>query len=483
MWTPKWRQQALERLSSQNEVWDILIIGGGITGAGIFYEAARHNLKVLLVEQKDFGWGTSSRSSKLIHGGLRYLFQGDLTLTWHAAREREFLLKKYPKLIEPLSFIFPIYKDHFPGKWATLAGLTFYDLLAWHRHHDFWDRSKTLQQIPMLNAENLVGAGHFFEATTDDARLVLQILREGTKDDAIPLNYVTLKGLAQDNKGAILKEAVSGQEYRVKSRLIINATGVWADSIRESIHGSPRLRPLRGSHLIFPIAKLPLQHAVSFLHPEDRRPIFAYPWEGVTLVGTTDLDQKNDLNREPRISEEELEYLLNGLHAMFPDIQLTDSDIISTFAGLRSVVSSGKKKPSRERRDTAIWVENGLLTVTGGKLTTFRLTARDVLKTARQFLPELALLPPETVDTHSPIPSFEMRTALLQEGVIHLDDLLLRRTRLGLTNPNGAKSMLKEIIPICQEVLGWDENRCNTEINTYTQLWQQSYYLPWKSHE
>ncbi len=478
IWNPQWRETTLNQIALDQEKWDLLIIGGGITGAGIFHEASRSGLKVLLVEQRDFAWGTSSRSSKLIHGGIRYLMQGDLSLTWHSAREREYLIRKYPGLVEPLPFLLPIYRGQFPGKWVTLAGLTFYDFLAGHWNHAFWDRDRVLREVPKLAPEGLLGAAHFFEATTDDARLVLQLLKEGSRDRAVALNYVSVAKLDSDKHGATLRDACSGREMHVQCRLIVNATGVFADQLRQNIR-TPRLRPLRGSHLIFPLERLPLKESVTILHPEDRRPVFAYPWQGAVLVGTTDLDYQENLNQEPTITSGEVDYLLKALHTMFPSLHLSRNDILSTFSGLRPIVSSGKqKRPSQERRDSAVWLEKDLLTVTGGKLTTFRITAREALTAARQQLPDLVLLPPEKEVMPIPYQPVDLRTAARSEAVIHLDDLLLRRTKLGLTEPKGAIGRLPEIESVCRQELGWDEAKWKQEVAAYLQTWQKHYSIP-----
>lgn len=474
-WGPGGREKALEQIAADKEVWDILIIGGGITGAGIFNEASRLGQKVLLVEQKDFAWGTSSRSSKMIHGGLRYLLQGDLILTWHSAREREYLVKKYAGLIQPLSFLLPVYQGHFPGKRTLLAGLTLYDFLAGHRNHSYWEREKLLQEVPHLNSDQLLGAAHFVEATTDDAGLVLRILQEGTNDRALPVNYVAVKKLDSDKMGAVLQEMTTGREFHIQCRLIINATGVFADRFRQDVMTKPHLRPLRGSHLTFAQERLPLQHSVTIFHPDDKRPIFAYPWAGITLVGTTDLDDKGNLSLEPTITSEEVTYLLKGLHQMFPKLDLQEKDVMSTFAGLRPVVTTGKKKkPSQERRDTAIWFEDGLLTVTGGKLTTFRLTAHQALKKARSLLPHLKLRPLEHHAEPMSMGENDLQSLAKNEAVVHLEDLLLRRTRVGLTESDGGA----KLFPHLRAALGWNEEKWKIEEQAYSKLWKEHYSLP-----
>jgi glycerol-3-phosphate dehydrogenase len=511
MWTEASRQQLLDRLD--NSSWDLLIIGGGITGAGIFAEASRSGLKVLLIEQKDFAWGTSSRSSKMIHGGLRYLLQGDLLLTMHAAREREFLMKKYAGLIEPLSFLFPIYQHKKPQKWLVRLGLTLYDLLAGHWNHSFWSTEQVLKEEPLIAQPYLKGAFNFAEAKTDDVRLVLRLLHEGTNEYCYPLNYIKVTKLIQENGtvvGALLKDE-EGKEFSIKSSLVINSTGPWADVLRLQISEKPHMRPLRGSHIIFSRDRFPVNHAISFPHPADDRPIFATPWEGVTLVGTTDLDYKGPINDEPAITLDEISYLLSGIDMMFPHLKLRAEEAISTFAGVRPVIDSGKKNPSQELRDHAIWIEHGLMTVTGGKYTTFRLVARDVLKKAETILRNFKLKPEETsppsrifsspVETrlhgyyginsnilineinqseNSFVPGTEICWAELEwavryESVVHLSDLLLRRTRLGLILPNGANSLLGKIEVLCKKELNWSDDHWKKESQDYMDLIRKNY--------
>lgn len=511
MWNKSSRQEMLNQL--ENSSWDLLIIGGGITGAGIFAEASRSGLKVLLVEQQDFAWGTSSRSSKMIHGGLRYLLQGDLLLTMHAAREREFLMKKYAGLIKPLSFLLPIYQNKKPQKWLARIGLVLYDLLSGRRNHSFWSTDRVLNEEPLIAKPFLKGAFNFTEAKTDDVRLVLRLLHEGTNENCFPLNYIKVTRLIQENDkviGAILTDA-NGNEYSVKSTLVINSTGPWADNLRLQISEKPHMRPLRGSHLIFSQTRFPVRHAISFLHPADGRPIFATPWEGTTMVGTTDLDYKESLNDEPAISLEEIDYLLSGINMLFPDLKLKAEEAISTFAGVRPVIDSGKKNPSQELRDHAIWIEHGLITVTGGKYTTFRLVARDVLKKAESILKNFKLKPEESIRADSQLLSdlqtrlqgyygkdslsvfnggdpsndafvpgtqtlwAELEWAARHESVEHLSDLLLRRTRIGLTLPNGASEHFEKIGELCKKELNWSADRWQKELKDYMDLIKKNY--------
>jgi glycerol-3-phosphate dehydrogenase len=524
MWYKNWREKIWSEISQE---WDLIIVGGGITGAGILREATRMGLHVLLVEQRDFAWGTSSRSSKLVHGGLRYLKEGKIGLTRDSVREREQLLKEAPGLVNPLEFLLATYDGDNPGRFTYGAGLTIYDLLALRWSHRYYNSQDFRLMAGQLSAEGLEGGFRYGDAQTDDARLVLRVIRESVSGGGTAINYTKASGLLRDEDGQVaglrIKDLESGKEIELFAPLIINATGAWADRLRDQVGAEPRIRPLRGSHLIFPSWCLPVAQAVSFLHPLDGRPVFLFPWEGVTLVGTTDADFDSALDQEPSITAEEVAYLMAAVAARYPLLEITLEDIISTFAGVRPVIGSGKENPSEESRDHVIWEEEGLLTVTGGKLTTFRLVALEVLAKARKIDPQLPQVDKETrvfdsldhgllsseeldektrrrlighyaadaplllnaaqPDELEPIPGTsilwaELRWAARAEGVVHLDDLLLRRVRLGLLVKDGGQALLPRIRSICQSELGWDDARWKQEERVYKALWQQCYSLP-----
>lgn len=521
MWSINWREETWSQLA---QPWDIIVIGGGITGAGILREATRLGLHVLLLEQRDFAWGTSSRSSKLVHGGLRYLKEGKIGLTRASVHERERLLDEGPGLIDPLGFLLATYRGDHPGRWMYQAGLAVYDLLALQWSHQRYGATDFQKLAPNILQEGLKGGFRYGDAQTDDARLVLRVMREAVADGGTALNYVTAETLLRSNGqvcGVQVRDGVSGATATLSARVVINATGAWADRLRGQIGAAPRIRPLRGSHLIFSAQRLPLSQAVSFLHPFDRRPVFIFPWEGVTLVGTTDVDHDLALDVEPAITPAEVTYLMAAADAQFPSLRLTVADVIASYAGVRPVIGSGQVDPSKESRDHVVWEEAGLLTVTGGKLTTFRLIAVDVLREVRHRLPTLPTINSEQsvlnqFDTQlsaslteaqrrrllgrhgaeavavvaaaqpgelEPLPGTltlwaELRWAARAEGVVHLDDLLLRRVRLGLLLPAGGAAYLPRVRAICQAELGWDDARWQAEEEAYRALWQRCYSLP-----
>jgi len=515
-----------ESWSGLRPSYDLLVAGGGITGAGIALEAARAGLSVLLVEQGDFASGTSSRSSKLVHGGLRYLAEGNVKLTWEAVRERDRLLAEAPGLVEPIGFLFAIHRGDHPGRALVGTGLVVYDLIARRGRHARLTREEFLLRAPHAGAAGLEGGFAYADATTDDARLVLRVLFGAVAEGAQALNYVRCEGLLREKGavvGAVLRDLVSGAEREVRAAAVVNATGAWADRLRAEVGGRPRIRPLRGSHLLFPAWRFPAAQAVTFRHPRDGRPLFAYPWEGLTLLGTTDLDHPAPLDEEPSMAETEAAYLLEGARAAFPSLSLTAKDAISSFAGVRPVIGTGKEKPSQESRDHVLWEEAGLLTVTGGKLTTFRLIALDALRLLRRRLPALARVGADArvFRTHgpdlSPLPGLEagvarrlagrhgraatsvvsearpgeleaipgtpylwaeLRRAARAECVVRLDDLLLRRVRAGLLLPDGGASLLPRVREVCQAELAWDDGRWSMEEHTYLARWHAHCAVP-----
>ncbi len=326
-------------------------------------------------------------------------------------------------------------------------------------------------------------------------------------------------------RGVVVRDAApgsNGREQEVFGNVVINATGVWADDLRQQVGGTPRLRPLRGSHLIFPGQRLPLSRSVNLLHPRDDRPVFAYAWEGVTIIGTTDIDHDRTLEVDPSISDEEVEYLMEFVQRAFPDQSLTEDDIQATFSGIRPVVNTGKSNPSKESREHVLWSENGMLTVTGGKLTTFRLMAFVALNAVRKRLPGkpkfdhnmriFNTIPADSLPTDRLSPAMrlrmlgrygslapeifraadpaefdtiggslstwaELRWAALAEGAVHLDDLLLRRVRLGLLLPEGGLGHITQIRTIVQPEMGWDDMTWEKELNRYCEIWRNSYSI------
>lgn len=464
---------------------DLLVIGGGITGAGIFREAARAGVSVLLVEARDYASGTSSWSSKLVHGGLRYLKTGEWRLTAESVHERERLLREAPDLVRSLDFVMPLYRGIKPGKTTLRLGLWLYDRFSrGGAHSRFLPATEASAAQPGLRAENLLGAMRYQDACTDDCRLVWRLIDQGQRDGGRALNYVAAEQLLQAQGrvcGAALRDAETGESREIEAGLVINAAGVWADTLPGQPAGAPRLRPLRGSHLLFPQAHLPLPQAVGWLHPRDRRPVFAYPWQGATLLGTTDLDHREDL-WNPRMQRAEADYLLEALDWLLPAAGLGLADALSSYAGVRPVVDDGADKPSAASRESAQWASPGFIGVTGGKLTTFRVTARQALRAGARQLPALRLAADSAPlfdrslqESPGESPDLTQIRARAGEQVFHLDDLLLRRSRAGLVLPDAAEALIEPALAACQTQLGWDAERCAAEADRYRDYWRRQH--------
>ncbi|MEO3715294.1 glycerol-3-phosphate dehydrogenase/oxidase [Roseateles flavus] len=512
----------------ETEPLDLLVIGGGIAGAGVALEAARCGARVALVEARDFAGGTSSKSSKLVHGGLRYLAQGQVGLTRESVRERKALLRDMPGLVTPLRFLLPVRRGDRKGRRILGLGLAMYDFFAGRRTRQWHAPAAVLAQAPHLQEQDLAGGWSYLDAQTDDARLVLRVLAEARLHGALTLNHVAAESLIEAEgrvQGACLRDAASGETRVVQARVVVNATGAWADRLRQNLGEGPKLRPLRGSHLVFEAWRLPVAQALAFFHPRDGRPVFALPWEGRTLLGTTDLDHRDPLDREPGISAAEFDYLMQAVRAAFPSLDLGLEDVVSTFSGVRPVLDSGDRRdPSKEAREHLILAERGLLTVSGGKLTTFRASAIQALRRVQGRVPALQRLRPDAPLLRTPgiaslqaaralppalrerllarygdatatlltearpgelqdIPHAqcclaELRYACRHEAVLHLDDLLLRRSRIGLLLRDGGAALLHTLRPLVQETLGWNDERWDDECHRYRDRVLRCYGIP-----
>lgn len=519
-----WREKTWSEL---DQLWDVIVIGGGITGAGIFNMAAQKGLKVVLLESRDFAFGTSSRSSKLVHGGIRYLRNKQFKVVRESVSERERLIRESDSLVDPLAFIFPSYDDNQHETRLMRIGVAVYDFLGSKWQHGDLDPQEVKDALPVLTSTNLTGGVKYFDSRVDDSQLVLRVIMDGIRFGGTAINYAKVVDLCKARNGKVEGVVVqdesgtlSPSSVEIRGNVVINATGPWSDELREKVSGAPKLRRLRGSHLILPREKLPIEAAITLLHPRDKRALFAIPWEGRTIIGTTDLD--HDLNEEEtRITRDELTYLLEVPQRAFPAYPITEADVISTFSGLRPIINTNAPTPSEESRVHAIWEEDGLVTVTGGKLTIFRVMAADVLNFCRKRLPKepafdhtapCFILPtPKTktdaenslwqlmagrlgrdVDTFfetanpddlKPITPInqtwaELSWAAGHEAVVHLDDLLLRRVRLGLLMPQGGMGMIEKIRTLVQKPLGWSDQTWNKEVKRYQAIWHKYYTIP-----
>ncbi|GGG14471.1 glycerol-3-phosphate dehydrogenase/oxidase [Paenibacillus abyssi] len=369
----------------QNEMFDVLVIGGGITGAGIALDAQTRGMKTAVIEMQDFAAGTSSRSTKLVHGGLRYLKQYEVKMVAEVGKERAIVYENGPHVTNPEWMMLPLYQGGTFGKFSTSLGLRLYDFLAgvkWSERRKMLGRDETLTKEPLLKKEGLKGSGYYVEYRTDDARLTIEVIKKAVEAGANAVNYTMAKQLIHNNGklvGVETQDLISGATRTIMARRIVNATGPWVDSLRE-LDNSKRgktLRLTKGIHLVFDGSRFPLQQAIYFDTP-DGRMIFAIPRDGKTYVGTTDTDYTGDMIN-PGMTEDDRDYILKASNFMFPELNLTASDVESSWAGLRPLIYEEGKSPSEvSRRDEIFHSPSGMLTIAGGKLTGYRKMAETV---------------------------------------------------------------------------------------------------------
>lgn len=363
----------------KNTHFDLIVIGGGITGAGILLDAASRGLKTLLVEKEDFASGTSSKSTKLIHGGLRYLKQFDFWLVKEVGTERAIVHKLAPHLVIPEKMLLPLIENGVYGKWLTSIGLKIYDLLAQVNDEDqrkMVDKNEALALEPLLPEDILKGAGFYAEYRTDDARLTLENIKTALQFGAKAINYTEVKNFAYQNdqiNGLEVSDLVTQNNYTISAKYVVNATGPWVDELRllnKSVKGG-NLHLTKGVHLVFPHHKLPIKQSVYFDVP-DGRMIFAIPRGKITYAGTTDTNYTLDKNEVYTTLPDAL-YLIEAVNNMFPEINLTLDDIESSWAGLRPLIHEEGKSPSELSRKDEIFISaSGLISIAGGKLTGYR---------------------------------------------------------------------------------------------------------------
>jgi glycerol-3-phosphate dehydrogenase len=512
-------------LASLDEEFDLVVVGAGITGCGIALDAAQRGLHTLVVERGDVASGTSSRSSKLIHGGLRYLKQMQFRITRLACRERDRMLALSPHLVEPIRFLYPAYRgDRTPG-WQVDFGLWMYDKLTGRPdRHAQVDNEMLARLVPGLDTGDLDRALAYTDAMADDARLTLAVAATAHAYGAHLLTRCEVTGAVRSARGRIrgvaLNDLENGGSHQVAARVVVNATGVWTDVVRGQfgLEGS-RLRPSRGAHVILARDRLPLDVALTLLSPDDGRPVFLIPHTEGVLIGTTDIYHEGDLD-DPRPTSAEVDYLLRAASAAQPANPPTREDVRGAFAGLRPILDSHAEDPSEASREEDIWREDGALSVAGGKLTTWRSTAEEAVDTVLKELPEervrylalcatkgtplAGLAPADLADRLTdafPIDAeiaqgmarrlgalawnaavtarreaqlrpleagcdlcaAEVLAHLRWGAVIHLEDLLIRRVRLGMWHPELATALLRKLRPVVRGELGWPWKRWRSE--------------------
>lgn len=370
----------------KNESIDLIVIGGGATGCGIALDAASRGLKTVLLEKGDFASGTSSKSTKLIHGGLRYLKQLDIGLVRETGTERAVVHRLAPHIVLPEKMLMPLIKGGTYGKWATSFGLMVYDILAGVKGDDrrkMLSKKKTMQLEPLLDENGLKGGGYYAEYRTDDARLTIENIKTAIRHGAMAFNYCEVKDFVYKDgnvNGVLCEDKTTGQTIEIKANKVVAAGGPWVDILRKKDGdlGDKRLHLTKGVHIVFPKEKFPLNQTVYFDGP-DGRMIFAIPRGRITYVGTTDTTYKGSLDRIVS-TKEDAAYILRAIHHAFPSVKVTQKDIISNWAGLRPLIHEEGKSPSELSRKDEIFVsKNGLIAIAGGKLTGYRKMAQRIV--------------------------------------------------------------------------------------------------------
>jgi glycerol-3-phosphate dehydrogenase len=526
---PGGRRATLERL--QREPLDLLVVGGGITGAGVALDAATRGLSVALVEKRDFGAGTSSRSSKLIHGGLRYLEQRDFSLVREALHERALLLSSLaPHLVEAIPFLFPLRHRGWERAYIG-AGVGLYDALA-GRHsavprHRHLSRTAALEMAPSLRPDSLTGAIRYHDARTDDARFVVALVRTAVAHGALALSGMRVDALPLEAGGmrqVLLHDTERGREARVRARVVVNATGVWSGELERSAGvGSPlEMRASKGVHLLVPRHRVSSEAAL--VVRTERSVLFVIPWGAHWLIGTTDTEWSLDRDH-PAASQADIRYLLDQVNAVLRD-PLGEEDVVGVFAGLRPLVAGGEAETTALSREHVVRrPAPGFVTVAGGKYTTYRLMARDAVDAAGEEMgeaidasrtdkvpllgaeglstargrahahPVAAWLGPGSVDhllerygslalvlleaiaaspeLGEPLPGApgyllaEVRYAVVAEGALHLDDVLTRRTRISIETPDRGRAAAEPVARQMAELLGWSRRQLRREAAHY----------------
>ena len=515
------RDHILSKLSPST-TWDVIIIGGGATGLGTALDASSRGLKTLLLEQADFANGTSSRSTKLVHGGVRYLAQGNLGLVMDALKERGLMIKNAPHLVKMLPFIIPSYKAW--DKYYYGIGLKIYDWMAKSLRFQktkFLSREETLLHLPNLNTESLNGGVLYFDGQFDDTRLAINLAQSAAEQGADLLNYFEVTALSKDKDkkitGVKAKDIETGNSYNLKSKVVINATGVFVDNILKMNDSSktPLVKASQGIHLVLDKSFMKSDHALMIPSTSDGRVLFALPWHEHLLVGTTDTPVEHHL-LEPSALDSEIDFILNNLEEYLAK-KPSKKDILSVFAGLRPLVQPSKDKGTKEiSRDHKLTVSRSkLITITGGKWTTYRKMAEDTVDLAietgnlknipsktdhlkvhgatrevignyldiygsdAKLIMKLARDEPklqERLHPEFPVIKAEVVWAARKEMARTIEDFLARRTRLLFLNARAAIDAAEETAKIMADVLGRDTSWIDHQTKNFIKMAQK--YLP-----
>ncbi len=482
-------------LTLSREYFDVLVIGGGIFGAGVARDAALRGLRVALVEKSDFASGTSSRSSKLIHGGFRYLQQHDFRLVVEACRERRVLQRMAPHLVRPLPFLFPIYEDAPISLTKLRLGMTLYDWLALRRNvapHRTLSAEQALAGEPSLSRQGLRGAVAFYDCQEDDARFCIDHILHAKELGAVCLNYCALTGFVTREDRIVagrVRDEVGSCTFEVAARVFVNATGPWVEqmcAITPFDSRGVRLNPTKGVHLVVP--RLTQEHAIAFQARSDGRILFVIPWGDYSLVGTTDTDFNGDPGRA-RAERPDIEYLLAEVQAIFPESSLSESDVITTIAGVRSLAASDVAWPSaRSREHRVVRQGRNLLSVVGGKYTTYRVIAQQVVdavygvlhapappcRTAEVPLPNRRpAVAGEKIFAAPEVHTSDIAHACQQEMAVTLGDVMRRRTSLALSRAGGPEIAWR-VARLMAPLMKWSADDERAQFEQYVEEWKRS---------
>jgi glycerol-3-phosphate dehydrogenase len=481
------------------EQFDLLVIGGGITGCGVARDAAMRGLKVALVERDDFASGTSGRSSRLIHGGIRYLEHGQLHLVYESIRERQTLLRIAPHLVKPLAFTWPVYRGARVGKLRLSTGLLAYYVLAGgrSRRHATLNARETLDREPSLETTGLTGGAVYYDACTDDARLTIANAVAAQHNGATIMSHARVTGILHDHGkavGAKVKAQQSGETQEARARVIVNATGVWAKEFTTD-ERARRHRGSKGAHVSVPRERIGNRDAITLISPIDGRVMFCLPAGPQAIIGTTDT-WTEDSPETVHASPADVDYLLRSANAYFPRARLERGDVVSAWAGIRPLASGGASSPSAVSREHSILTDlSGVINVTGGKLTTYRAMAAEIVDSVQQSLgEELDRAPTDSVelpgaDRASEIARLQREDARLSEPLVaglpytgghlvygvtkemaqNLSDLLIRRVHLAFETKDHGTSVAARAADIVAPLLGWDDQTKSARVRDFRQ--------------
>ena len=484
-------------LALSGQYYDLLVVGGGIFGAAVARDAALRGLRVALVEKSDFASGTSSVSSKLIHGGFRYLQQHDFRLVFEACRERHILQRTVPHLVRPLPFVFPIYEGDEISLTKLRLGMSLYDWLALRRNvapHRTLSVERTLMNEPSLSRKGLRGAVAFYDCQEDDARFCIDHILHAAELGASCINYCTLTGLiTREDRivAARVRDEVGSCTFEISARVFINAAGPWVEQVCALTPfdaRAVRLSPAKGVHLVVP--QLTRQHAVAFQARSDHRILFVIPWGDYSLLGTTDTDYDGD-PAQARVDQADVNYLLAEARILFPDAALSESDVITTTVGVRSVAASALASPSaRSREHRVVQTGRNLLSIIGGKYTTHRVIAQETVDAACRLL---SVTPPPCRTADVPVPNrrpaaagqaisealkvyaSDITHACQHEMVVTLEDVMRRRTPLALSRA-GSPEVASTVAHLMAPLMGWSADEQRAQFERYVEEWKR--HLP-----